>query len=59
MMKFSMSGKGEKKHSRKEGKGRLRKKIITSERVGHQKNSQGKTRIFFKKQTKPQARSGK
>jgi hypothetical protein len=58
-MKFSTSGKGEKKHSHKEGMGSEEKKII-SERVRHRrKTSQGKTRIVLKKQTKPQSRSGK
>jgi len=47
-MKFSMSGKGEKKHSRKEGKGSEEKKF-TSERVGHPKKIHKGRLGFFKK----------
>ncbi len=54
-----MSGKGEKKHSHKEGMGSEEKKI-TSERVRHQKNnSQGKTRIVFLKTNKATSKEWK
>jgi hypothetical protein len=51
-MKFSMNGKGEKKHSHKEGMGSEEKKN-SNERMRHQKNnSQGKIRIVFLKTNK-------